>query len=183
MKNQEKQPQKKKKRTGYKYTKETRERIYNLIRSDSYTVGEICTIVNIAERTFRDWKARHAEFAQGLKKAKNDFIESNLKDCERSLKKLINGYDYEEKRTTIVNDKSGKPHVKEQIVRTKHIQPCLGAIIHYQTNMDPEHWSNKQTTEVTGKDGKDLIPEIEIIIHDKTSKKKEEEKDTKDAKD
>ena len=27
----------------------------------------------------------------------------------------------------------------------------MGAIIHYQTNKDPENWKNKQSTEITGK--------------------------------
>jgi hypothetical protein len=39
----------------------------------------------------------------------------------------------------------------------KKVAPNLGAIIHYQTNKDPENWKNKQSTELTGKDGRDLF--------------------------
>ena len=39
------------------------------------------------------------------------------------------------------------------------------------TNGDPDHWRNRQTTEVTGKDGKDLFAqksdeELEAMIQD-----------------
>jgi len=36
--------------------------------------------------------------------------------------------------------------------------PNLGAIIHFQTNHDPDNWKNRQSTELTGKNGKDLLP-------------------------
>ena len=39
----------------------------------------------------------------------------------------------------------------------KHIQPDTAAVIFTLTNGDPTRWRNRQTTEVTGKDGKDLF--------------------------
>ena len=50
-----------------------------------------------------------------------------------------------------------KPIIKEQTTTKKHIQADTAAIIFTLTNGDPEHWRNRQTTEITGKDGKDLF--------------------------
>lgn len=141
-----------------KYSKKMVDNICYLLKSDSYTIAEVCRMVGVAERTFYEWQSKNAEFADAIKTAKDDFAKTILCECEKSLVKLIKGYDYEERKTVMVDDNKGKPKIKEQTVTKKHIAPSLGAIIHYQTNKDPETWKNKQSMEVTGKDGKDLVP-------------------------
>ncbi len=143
-----------------KYNRKIVDEMCNLLKSDSYTISEVCRLVGIAERTYYEWQSKNADFADAIKKAKADFAKSILCECEKSLIKLIKGYDYEERKTVMIDDKSGKPKIKEQTVTKKHIAPSLGAIIHYQTNKDPETWKNKQNVEVTGKDGKDLLTNL-----------------------
>lgn len=147
-----------------KYSKKLVERICDLIREDSYTVDEICKIVGLSRSTFFEWKKNKPDFSDAIKAAEEELRSTLLAECERSLRKLINGYTVEEKKTVTVD--SGKkntdgipiPKIKEQTITKKHFQPNLGAIIHYQTNNDPDRWKNKQSMEVTGKDGKDLVP-------------------------
>lgn len=140
-----------------KYSKKLAHKIYSLIEKDSYTIAEICANVGISERCYYDWRSKIAEFADGLTRAREDFVEARLVDCEKSLVKLINGYDYEEKKTIMVKNSKGEPAIKEQTITKKHIAPSLPAIIHFQTNKDPENWKNKQTNELTGRGGKDLF--------------------------
>lgn len=140
-----------------KYNKKVVEKICNLLKSDSYTVAEVCRIVGISERSFYEWQSKNADFADAIKAAKEDFTKAILCECEKSLVKLIRGYDYEERKTVMVDDNKGKPKIKEQTITKKHIAPSLGALIHFQSNKDPENWKNKQNVEVTGKDGKDLF--------------------------
>ena len=74
-----------------------------------------------------------------------------LKECEKSLKKLVVGYEYEEitkEMRVLQGSETPTQYVKKV---KKHVAPNLGAIIHYQTNKDPENWKNKQSTEITGK--------------------------------
>ena len=71
--------------------------------------------------------------------------------------KKIKGYDVVETHVTTVPDKNGNPVIKEQKNVKKHFQPDTAALIFTLTNGDPEHWRNRQSTEVTGKDGKDLF--------------------------
>ena len=84
-------------------------------------------------------------------------------EAKKSLMKKIQGYEVTETKVITVpgnkKDEKGnpKPIIKEQTTTKKHIQPDTAAIIFTLTNGDPEHWRNRQSTEVTGKDGKDLF--------------------------
>ena len=144
-----------------RYTKELAKSICKLIREDSYTVAELCAKVGCSERSYYLWRDKFAEFAEGIKRAEEEFKADKLVECRRSLNKLISGYSYEEKELVVVNNdvKKGKsvPVIKEQKTKVKHVAPNLGAIIHFQTNMDPANWKNRQSNELTGKDGKDLL--------------------------
>lgn len=147
-----------------RYNKAIVEKICELIRSDTYSVAEICRIVGIHKDTYYSWLKEKTDFSDAIKKAQEEFRGNILVECERSLVKLIKGYTVQERKTITVDsgkkDEHGRPipKIKEQTTIDKHIQPNLGAIIHYQTNNDPERWKNKQSMEVTGKDGKDLVP-------------------------
>lgn len=142
-----------------KYSKKIVSRICDLVREDSYTIPEICSIVGISESTYHEWKATKVEFSEALKEAQDKFTENMLVECNRSLVKLIKGYTAEESRVVYVESKSkevdedgniikSKPKIKEQVVTKKHVAPSLGAIIHFQTNRDPDTWKNRQETKV-----------------------------------
>lgn len=137
-----------------KYSKKLVEHICELISTDSYTVVEICNRVGISESTYHEWKAKKTEFSEAIKSAKTKFEGDMLVECERSLVKLIKGFTVQEKRTVTADtgkkDENGKPivRVKEHVVTDKHYPPSLGAIIHYQTNRDPDRWKNRQDTKM-----------------------------------
>lgn len=143
-----------------KYNKRIVTKICNLYKAGHYTIAEICVSVGISERCFYNWQAEVAEFAESIQKAKDEYIAKKLVDCEKSLDRLINGYEYEEKKTVTVASSEGKPVIKEQTITKKIVAPNLGAIIHFQTNKDPQNWKNRQNTEITGKDGKDLFANV-----------------------
>ena len=111
-----------------KYSKKIVNRICDLISKDSYTVSEICENIGIAESTFYDWQANKVEFSESIKKARDKFDETLVKEAKNSLRKKVNGYEVDEKKTVYVDSKDGKPKIKEQTVIKKHIQPDTGAI-------------------------------------------------------
>lgn len=148
-----------------KYSKKIVDAICSLIKADSYTIAEICKNVGISKDTYYSWLKAKPDFSDAIKRAESEFTQDILVECKRSLRKLITGYTAQERHTIMVDskeidEKTGKPKpkIKEQKVVDKHFQPNLGAIIHFQTNQDPDNWKNKHSTEITGKDGKDLIP-------------------------
>lgn len=146
-----------------KFSKKTVERIVGLIKSDTYTIAEICRQVGITPKTYHQWVNDYPDFADAIEQAKDERMQAMVIEAKKSLMKKIQGYDVTETKVVTVpgtkKDEKGnpKPIIKEQTTTKKHIQADTAAIIFTLTNGDPEHWRNKQTTEVTGKDGKDLF--------------------------
>lgn len=147
-----------------KYSPEIVANICELIEKDSFTIPEICKCVGIAESTFYEWQASKPEFSEAIKKARNRFSNSMAVEATRSLRKLVCGYDYTETVTesadTGKTDDAGKKilKVKKHTTRTKHVEPNTVAIIFTLTNLDPDHWKNRTTAEMMGKNGAPLIP-------------------------
>ena len=146
-----------------KFSKKTVERIVGLIKSDTYTIAEICRQVGITPKTYHQWVNDYPDFADAIEQAKDERMQAMVIEAKKSLMKKIQGYDVTETKVVTVpgtkKDEKGnpKPIIKEQMTTKKHIQADTAAIIFTLTNGDPEHWRNRQTTEVTGKDGKDLF--------------------------
>ena len=149
-----------------KYNKAMVERITELIRADTYTQREICSIVGIDETIFGRWKRKHPEFVDAIEAAEDERMARMVVEAKKSLKKKITGYTVTETKITSIptkeKDKDGKPKgkIKEMITTEKHILPDTAAIIFTLTNGDPTHWKNKYSNEVTGKDGKDLFENL-----------------------
>lgn len=149
-----------------KYNKKISQKICELIEADTYTVNEICGMVQIHPSTYFDWVNRHPEFSESIKKAEAARMEFFVAEAKKSLVKKVQGYTVQEKQVTTVG--SGKydvngneiPKIKEQKVIDKHFQPDTGAIIFTLCNGDPDNWKNHQRTELTGKDGKDLFEKL-----------------------
>ena len=139
------------------------EKIVGLIKSDTYTIAEICRQVGITPKTYHQWVNDYPDFADAIEQAKDERMQAMVIEAKKSLMKKIQGYDVTETKVVTVpgtkKDEKGnpKPIIKEQTTTKKHIQADTAAIIFTLTNGDPEHWRNRQTTEVTGKDGKDLF--------------------------
>lgn len=149
-----------------KYGKKITKRIVELIKSDTFTIAEICQQVGITHTTFHEWQKEHEDFALAVKEAKEARMQFFVSEAKKSLLKKIQGYTVQEKHTTMVDSKEKdangkpKPKIKEQKIVDKHFQPDTAAIIFTLTNGDPEEWKNKQSTELTGKDGKDLFVQL-----------------------
>lgn len=151
-----------------KYNKETVERICELIRSDSYTILEICKQVGISKQTYYNWIDNEIDFLDSIKKAKGHYDEFVISEAKKSLIKKIKGYEYEEKTTEVDVNQQGEAKATKVRTIKKHAQPDTAAIIFTLCNKAPNEYQNKYNTELTGKNGKDLIPEITVrIIDDK----------------
>lgn len=148
-----------------KYGTDLTEKICSLIWADSYTIAEICKIVGIAESTYYEWKDSKPEFSEAIKKAQEECKGFFATEAKKSLLKLVQGFTVEEKRTVTADtgkkSEDGKPivKIKEYTTVIKYVAPNPTAIIFTLTNCDPSNWKNRQSAELTGKDGKPLIPQ------------------------
>ena len=149
-----------------KFSKKIVEQIVGLVKSDTYTIAEICRQVGINPKTYHQWINDYPDFAFEVEQAKDERMQMMVIEAKKSLLKKIQGYDVMETKVVTIPGKMGKdekgtpkPVIKEQTTTKKHIQPDTAAIIFTLTNGDPDHWRNRQSTELTGKDGKDLFAE------------------------
>lgn len=146
-----------------KYGKKLVDKIVKLMSSDTYIIAEVCQQVGITPKTYHLWMREKPEFASAIEKAHDERMQTFAAEAKKSLLKKISGYTVNEtKVVTVPTDKKDAngipiPMIKEQTTTKKHIQPDTAAIIFTLTNCEPEHWRNRQTNELTGKDGKDLF--------------------------
>ncbi len=146
-----------------KFSKKTVDKIVGLVKSDTYTIAEICRQVGITPKTYHQWVNDYPDFADAIEQAKEERMQFFVQEAKKSLLKKIQGYEVTETKVVTIPGKkkdakgNPKPEIKEQTTTKKHIQADTAAIIFTLTNGDPDHWRNRQTTEVTGKDGKDLF--------------------------
>ena len=149
-----------------KFSKKTVDKIVGLVKSDTYTIAEICRQVGIASKTYHQWVNDYPDFADAIEMARQERMQFFVQEAKKSLLKKIQGYEVTESKVVTIpgkeKDANGKPKpiIKEQTTTKKHIQADTAAIIFTLTNGDPDHWRNRQSTEVTGKDGKDLFKSL-----------------------
>lgn len=144
-----------------RYSKKIVKAITDLHSADNYTIKEVCEQVGITTKSYHEWMREKPEFKEAVESAHDARLMFFAKEAKNSLLKKIQGYTVQEKHTTYVDSgKKGenKPKIKEQKVVDKHFQPDTAAIIFTLTNSEPERWKNRRNNEVTGKDGRELIP-------------------------
>lgn len=129
-----------------------------LMECGGASLMSFCAAMGIDQRTYYRWQ-NNASFADAIKEAQS-FFKSNLKEeLVMSLAKLAKGY------KDVKITEYGKPSKDGKGIETQKIQrttvttpPNTGAAIFLLTNFYPDEFKNQMRTEVTGKDGTDLIP-------------------------
>ena len=99
----------------------------------SMTDKQISDSLGVAYSTFMKYKAEKKEFAEVLKKGRQNLV-SELKGI---LIKRAKGYDYEEKK--IITDSDG--YTRKEIYQ-RHSRPDVASINLLLKNYDRENWSN-----------------------------------------
>lgn len=149
-----------------KYNKQIIERICSLFEADSYTIAEVCKEVGISERIYYTWM-ENAEFAAAIKKAKDRFDATMVREAKNSLMKLVRGFEVEEVTTEYLPGKDGaenaKPKIRAQKRVRKHFAPNVAATIFLLVNKAPDEFQNRQNNEVTGKNGEPLMQPARIL--------------------
>lgn len=110
------------------------------------TDREIAEALEIHEATLYRWRHQYPEFREALrlgKDAADDRVESAL--YHRAI-----GYRHDAIK---IMQYEGQVIVEPYV---EHVPPDIGAIKMWLTNRRGDRWREKQTTELTGKDGKAL---------------------------
>jgi hypothetical protein len=103
------------------------------------TVREICKKLEMSPDTWYRYCREHETLTELVTMGRSVLCN----EVEKSLIKLCTGYDYEELKTTVEEDKNGKKRTK--IEKTKrHQPPSAQAISFFLRNRMPEEWSDKK---------------------------------------
>lgn len=138
--------------------------IYNRDEKGSpLTIQSCCAAYNLPYRTFMGWCSQLAEIAQLYKQAdalRSQYYKDELKaDARNSLKKLINGYQFDEvtQEGAFVKDGSTgqMKFVPNGVFKrvTKYNGPSTTAVMFALKNADADNFSDTQRHEITGKGG------------------------------
>lgn len=105
---------------------------------DGLTDEQVAKNIGIATGTLYDWKNKHPEISEALKKGK-EVVDIQV---ENALLKRALGYEYTEEKVEI-SEKDGK-----KVVQTvKHVAPDTTAQIFWLKNRRPDKWRDKQNEE------------------------------------
>ena len=101
---------------------------------------DIAKKIGISKVTLYEWKKRFPEFAEALKRGKDEYDD----EVEEALYNLTKGYYVEEETVKIEEDEEGN----RTIVRKKtkrYIAPSVTAMIYWLQNRRGDRWKTKAT--------------------------------------
>lgn len=111
------------------------------------TDEQIAHNLGISIQTFYNYKTKHIEFFESLKRGK-EIVDIEV---ENALLKRALGYEYNEvTKELIINKKTGKEELKVTKVVTKEVVPDTTAQIFWLKNRKPDEWRDKKDIEHSG---------------------------------
>ncbi len=114
-------------------------------RKDGLTEEQIAKKLKVAYSSFRKYKDEFSAFSAALKKGQEDLVQ----EMEESLYKRGMGFEYEEVKTYIEEDKDGKKKKRVEKI-TKFLAPDTTALIFALKNLRPGKWKDQKNIEHSG---------------------------------
>lgn len=114
------------------------------------TDKDIADFFEVSETTINNWKLKHPEFLESIKKGK---ISADATVASRLYKRAI-GYEHDEDK---IFNNQGEPLI---VPTTKHVQPDTTAAIFWLKNRQPAKWRDKQELDITVSPINELIKQI-----------------------
>lgn len=114
-----------------------------IIRQSGFAVSKLCNVFGVSKATVYNWMGDHPEFLDNIREGRRIWDGLNI---ERMLVKRATGFSYTE--TYKEADSDGNMKVTKTV--KKYVAPDVAAIKHWQANVDPTRWSDKQNVEHSG---------------------------------
>lgn len=103
------------------------------------SVRDICHKLSISPDTWYRYCKEHETLSELVNMGRSLLNQ----DVEKSLLKLCTGYEFEELKTIVEEDRSGKKRTKLEKTK-RHQPPSAQAIAFFLRNRCPEEWSDKK---------------------------------------
>lgn len=118
-------------------------------------LGDYCAFLGINYKSHYNWLKDHKEYVAMLDRAKDTYLKAHTKKLYDTLMEAATGY-YRENST---EDAEFKPHPqnpekpviakKRTHKENKWVNPNVAAAIFLLTNIDPDHFSNRQRNDIS----------------------------------
>lgn len=110
---------------------------------------DFCSAMGIDDKTYRCWMKKE-EFKEAIERGKKTFKSNLSHDLVITLAKVAKGYDAEESSVEYRpnHNNPNQPTIAKMLKKNIHVQPNIGAAIFLLTNLDPEHYQNRQNNNV-----------------------------------
>lgn len=109
------------------------------------TEFEIGQMLEVTTVTMWRWKAEHPSFCKALEVGESAY----LRRIKRTLKHRAMGYSFEAEKIFYDSDTG----FVVRAMTVEHVPPDVNAIKFVLTNLDPEHWKNRDRVEVANAPG------------------------------
>jgi len=104
---------------------------------------DLAELFGVCEKTIYNWKDENPTFKASVQEGKDHYDCANAED---SLKKLVEGYDYQEAK--VITDGNGNVIKKE--MTKKHVSPNPGSVCFFLKNRNPQRWRDMKAIELSG---------------------------------
>jgi len=124
---------------------------------EGLTDEQITKNMKIATSTLYEWKKKHSEISESLKKNK-EIVDYEV---ENALLKRAKGYSYEEITEEMVFDKTIGEYTMRVTKRVKkEVAPDVGAAMAWLKNRQPDKWRDKQKEIITEDEGVIIVNDL-----------------------
>lgn len=126
---------------------------------------EYCREMGIDNKTHYHWLKVKDDYREAIERAKEHFKRTLSHDLTISLAEAAKGYDKEDIVTDYVPnpENPNQPTIRSMRKRKVHFPPNVGAAIFLLTNLDPEHYQNRQRNDIAVKKDEEREMTIEEI--------------------
>jgi len=151
---------------------------HGLIDYGGSTLTDFLKSLGIDQRTYYRWLRERRDFADAIEQGREAYKKTLTLELSVTLAQTAKGYDkvLEETEYTPDANDANRPRIRKMRRRTVHYAPNVGAAIFLLTNLDPEHYQQRQRNDIHLRDRDDnemTIDEInaEIARLDKLNSK------------
>ena len=124
---------------------------HGLIDYGGAQLQDFVRFLGIDDKTYRNWMKKDA-FHTAIETAKEEFKRNLVHDLHQSLSMVAKGFEREETETefkpSVNPDGKEAPKVVKMKRKKVYFQPNVGAAIFLLTNLDPEHYQNRQNSSI-----------------------------------
>lgn len=111
--------------------------------------------LGVDDTTIRRWTSRHPSFKEAIERGKAVFKKNLTQELHISLAMAAKGYEHEEVEQLFRVGNNGEPKPHQMRKTRKYYKPDIGAAIFLLTNLDPEHYQNRQRADIALKPAQD----------------------------